>query len=389
MRLINSSTLELEEFGGDQVPRYAVLSHRWSSVNDEVSYKEYRKGLKKETSGYAKIRRFCAQALEHGLSYVWIDTACIDKRSSAELSEAINSMFDLYRRASICYAYLSDVGLREDWAASQWWQRGWTLQELIAPADVVFLDRDWRHIGTKRGMAAHIEAITTIPQSVLLSGEYRMYRHWTVAQKMSWAAGRRTTRVEDTAYCLLGIFHINMPLLYGEGTKAFQRLQLEILQKYSDESIFAWKHSPRERHHGLAISPDEFRDCEKMSPPNRDQDIHSQAYRVSPPRVTSWGIELRANARRLTPRGPIHKGAKEGASYWAITLTTAWDGKMRELPCTMILESCGPAPTIYRRLDCHYAPPEHAVDSLRQLYNVHDFERDKLFYLRFDSDFKY
>ena len=186
------------------------------------------------------------------VDWVWIDTCCIDKKSSAELSEAINSMFRWYEKCAVCYAYLSSVDAvpwsiqgQQFWQ-SPWFTRGWTLQELIAPTWVYFLDRQWNIIGEKTELAPILSPITGIGEAYLnLSHKIRSIslKKTSIATKMSWISKRKTSRLEDMAYCLLGIFDINMPLLYGEGRKAFMRLQLEIIKKSDDESIFAWKSS--------------------------------------------------------------------------------------------------------------------------------------------------
>ena len=188
----------------------------------------------------------CKTVAKDGWQWIWIDTCCIDKSSSAELSEAINSMFQWYQNAELCYAYLQDVSIQHGlspnfnfakwFRKSRWFQRGWTLQELLAPRYMVFLDTHWRSIGTRSQLMADISTATTIPPHHIVS-----YSHCSVAQKMSWAAHRVTTCLEDQAYCLLGLFDISMPLLYGEGPKAFERLQGEILKLSDDETIFAWK----------------------------------------------------------------------------------------------------------------------------------------------------
>ncbi len=192
-----------------------------------------------------KIRRACAVALAHGYSYIWIDSCCIDKTSSAELSEAINSMYTWYQNAAVSYAFLADVpsdqNPRADNSAfrqSRWFTRGWTLQELLAPPVVFFLSRDWQVIGTKTSLGQIIENITTIPFSVLTFQS--PLRDVSVARRLSWASNRRTTRVEDEAYSLIGIFDINMPTLYGEGQRAFIRLQEEILRRIPDQTLFTW-----------------------------------------------------------------------------------------------------------------------------------------------------
>ncbi|KAI1792754.1 HET-domain-containing protein [Ganoderma leucocontextum] len=192
-----------------------------------------------------KIREACAVARANGYQYIWIDSCCIDKTSSSELSEAINSMYAWYARADICYGYLADVPPaedhrkpRSDFRGSLWFTRGWTLQELIAPLNVLFLSGDWAPIAPKYALADLIEEITGISEEALLHVE--PLDRFSVAQRLSWAAGRETTRVEDQAYSLLGIFDINMPTLYGEGDRAFRRLQEEIMQRVPDQSLFAW-----------------------------------------------------------------------------------------------------------------------------------------------------
>ncbi|PIL24717.1 hypothetical protein GSI_12603 [Ganoderma sinense ZZ0214-1] len=192
-----------------------------------------------------KIRDACAVARKNGYRYIWIDSCCIDKSSSSELSEAINSMYKWYSLSAMCYAYLADVPPGEDCQAevsffpmSRWFTRGWTLQELIAPDQVEFLSKDWASIGSKHTLVDLVESITDIEYKALL--KLRPLEGFSVAQRLSWAANRSTTREEDRAYSLLGIFHIHMPTLYGEGDHAFRRLQEQIMQRIPDQSLFAW-----------------------------------------------------------------------------------------------------------------------------------------------------
>src|SRR5450432_4354296 len=159
MHLVNTSTITLSDVNSDNSPAYAIISHRWGE--SEVSFQDMKDGTAIEKAGYAKIAGCCAYAAEDGWQYVWIDSCCIDKSSSAELSEAINSMFRWYRDAQVCYAYLGDVpGTRDSpytensvFRCSAWFTRGWTLQELLAPETVVFLDQNWVEIGTKSSLA--------------------------------------------------------------------------------------------------------------------------------------------------------------------------------------------------------------------------------------------
>ncbi|KAK4186942.1 HET-domain-containing protein [Podospora australis] len=237
MRLINTATLIFEEFIGSHIPPYAILSHTWE--DDEVTFSDFARPYRDRKAGWDKIAQSCRLALKEGLRYAWVDTCCIDKSSSAELTEAINSMFRWYGRAKVCYAYLADLEPGKEMKDCRWFTRGWTLQELIAPKDVYFFDGNWKSIGTKVGMVATLSAITGINIAVLKG--WHQLQDVAVAVKMSWAARRNTTRIEDTAYCLLGIFDVNIPLLYGEEMKAFRRLQEEIIKSTADFSIFAWK----------------------------------------------------------------------------------------------------------------------------------------------------
>ncbi|KAI0676567.1 hypothetical protein C8Q78DRAFT_998370 [Trametes maxima] len=187
----------------------------------------------------------CEIAERAGYEWVWLDTCCIDKTSSAELSEAINSMFFWYLSADICYAYLFDVSDHDDprergssFRRSKYHRRGWTLQELIAPTSVLFLSQAWNTIGSKHSLLEPLVEVTGIDADILLGLE--KMTHVSVAGRMSWAAKRETTRVEDRAYSLLGLFGISMPIIYGEGPRAFMRLQQEILKQDPDESLFAW-----------------------------------------------------------------------------------------------------------------------------------------------------
>jgi hypothetical protein len=186
-------------------------------------------------AGFSKIQGSCHIAREHQYEWIWIDTCCIDKSSSAELTEAINSMYSYYRKASWCIAFLEDVppksqidkpgkhDIMNAFRNSYWFTRGWMLQELIAPIRLSFYAQDWTILGTEFEFLDDLAAITSINGSILLdSGKIQ---EECIARKMSWASKRNTTREEDEAYCLMGIFDVNIPLLYGEGgVKAFVRL---------------------------------------------------------------------------------------------------------------------------------------------------------------------
>jgi hypothetical protein len=278
MRLLDARTHRLVDFPADSIPRYAILSHRWGATDEEVLFADIQakhpKAAKKKP-GWQKVHGTCQQALEDGYIYVWIDTCTIDKTSSAELSEAINSMFVFYQRAAVCYAYLSDVqadrsntyGLERELAQSKWFTRGWTLQELLAPNNMQFFNSRWELIGTKTSLKASLSKITGISPGIL-TGQFPIGSA-SIAQRMSWAAPRKTTRPEDIAYCLMGIFQVHMPLLYGEGEKAFHRLQEEIMKSSDDHTLFAWADPNAkndERFGFLAKHPSLFKGCGQLIP---------------------------------------------------------------------------------------------------------------------------
>ncbi|KAI0687933.1 heterokaryon incompatibility protein-domain-containing protein [Cerioporus squamosus] len=242
--------LSIVYFNGpdDVTGGYAALSHVWQGA--EQSFQDVQQLIAKGVALHdpavsPKIRDACRVARGQGFAWIWIDTCCIDKSSSAELSEAINSMFQWYAQAKICYAYLYDVPTActlhapsSEFRSSRWFTRGWTLQELIAPRYVVFLSSDWIPLGTKATLYELIEEITGINVGVLVFTQE--LADVSVACRMSWASSRQTTRLEDEAYSLMGIFGVHMTTIYGEGRMAFRRLQEEILRQIDDHTLFVW-----------------------------------------------------------------------------------------------------------------------------------------------------
>jgi hypothetical protein len=197
------------------IPEYAILSHTWGADGEEVTYEDMIKGSGKEKLGYTKLKFCVEQALRHGLWYSWVDTCCIDKSSSAELDEAIRSMFRWYSAAARCYVYLSDVPDFKDststielaFTKSRWFTRGWTLQELVAPKSVEFFSQKGESLGYKESRVQQIHEITGIAVEAL---QGKPISQFSIADRMTWAARRETTREEDAAYCLLGIFGMSI-----------------------------------------------------------------------------------------------------------------------------------------------------------------------------------
>jgi hypothetical protein len=335
MRLLNLETLQLESYTDASVaPPYAILSHTWGSEEVTLQMLEWPREKLEKLAGWAKIVDFCSAVQRYSydgsvtnvvlrrkpLRYGWVDTCCIDKTSSAELSEAINSMYQWYSKSDVCLAFLADVAMPkeidadigEDFERSRWFTRGWTLQELLAPSVVVFYDGLWTRIGTREQLALRIAARTKIDVDVLLLGTCRSA---SVAQRMSWASGRETTRREDIAYSLLGLFDVNMPLLYGEGDKAFLRLQEEIMKESNDQSILAWDATSNDQRievmGGLAGSPSQFHAGANIEAiPDESRTIDA----------TSQGIQIHA---------PIFLDAQGKHSLLVLSCRFAWDMSSR------------------------------------------------------------
>ncbi|CAN9283507.1 unnamed protein product [Alternaria alternata] len=245
MRLLKRSPggdLQLVSVSSDDPPPYAILSHTWAD-GQEVTYKELVDGTGKDKTGFGKIR-FCSErAAADNLEYCWVDTCCIDKSTSDELSTAINSMFRWYQLATKCYVYLSDVSVpdeiteaeafptawQETFQRSRWFTRGWTLQELLAPASVEFFDNQGKRLGTRVSLEQEIHKITQLPVAALRG---QPLSEFSVEERMRWATKRTTTLKEDKVYCLLGIFGVFLPLIYGEREEnATLRLKEEIQKR--------------------------------------------------------------------------------------------------------------------------------------------------------------
>ena len=275
--------------------------------------------------GYKKIVDTCEQAKQDGYEWVWVDTCCIDKRSSAELSEAINSMYRWYGNAKVCYAYLHDVDgssfptekndskyqKSDGWP--EWFSRGWTLQEMIAPRNLRFFNKDWQPIGNKEMLTETLERITGVPEHILADGLEG--NRPCVAQIISWAANRTTTRVEDRAYSLMGLLDVNMQMLYGEGKKAFHRLQLEIIRSSNDQSIFTWGHESDVRIGSiLADDSSDFEGCSTMELVNHSEFIKefpelssTSAVHLDVFPVTNRGIQIWIVSRRYRDSNSVFK----------------------------------------------------------------------------------
>ena len=313
MWLLSTNRAELHHFlSPELVPGgYAILSHSWGK--HEQSFKDTQDlathckttGENPRDLATPKVRESCILAEQHGYQWIWNDTCCIDKTSSTELSEAINSMFRWYSLAEVCFAHMEGVESNPDvlyapnssFRTARWHTRGWTLQELIAPSLVIFVSQEWKKIGNKVELAHLLQEITGVPWRVLTREEH--YSLPSIAERMSWASKRSTTRVEDEAYCLMGLFNVNMATIYGEGRQAFQRLQYEIVKQSFDTSLFAWGGSTRSE----TITPVEPQEVYELL--NSSTQNHSYLLADSPTSFTKpWGRTVRYTPATADPLQP-------------------------------------------------------------------------------------
>ncbi|KAK4494325.1 hypothetical protein PRZ48_014623 [Zasmidium cellare] len=354
MRLINVQSLELESYSEGTIPSYITLSHRWLDEKDEVKFEEYDDEREKYyqgqqvREGFEKIWRLCEFVRKGAfvdrkgkpVLWVWVDTCCIDKRSSSELSESINSMARYYWDAVLCVAYLADVpsgGPDQTIWQSEWFTRGWCLQELLFPWEIVFCDKVWGMLGRKRDgwFQRQLSARTGIDEECLESRDTMLRQ--CVAKKMSWASRRVTKRTEDLAYCLLGLFNIQMALLYGEGMNAFARLQEEIVRQTDDESVFAWT-LPESMHKEGRDEPD--RDFTRWTIRNSVL-IESQSVFAPHPKYfgNCWRAHLAGNMKR-PPYRITNKGLEFQSQTWEVTNENLGEDKVTvvELNCGNVVD---------------------------------------------------
>lgn len=299
MRLLQAKSvgtdagLGFAEFSTHELPSFAVLAH---SVGDvEVTYSDAvgDAAAARAKANYEKLAFAARQALADGYEYLFIHSCCVDRRSSAELDEAANSALQWYRKAGTVYAYLPDCPAdaratdpASPFAASRWFRDPWMLLPLVASRNLTFYAAQWTKLGTKADLASDISAVTGVGLSFIRGT--RPIETASVAQRMSWAARRSTARVEDVAYALMGLFSVHMPLLYGEGERAFLRLQEEIIRHSNDYSLFAWldESAHPDQHYGLlARTPLWFEKCGHIVPY-----AHSQSW--APYKMTNRGVKI-------------------------------------------------------------------------------------------------
>jgi hypothetical protein len=254
MRLINVRTRQLHEFPQNP-PEYAILSHRWID-DQEVCLQDWEAHIAnpepatiqiKCRSGFNKIQNACVEAQRRSLEWLWADTACINKMDHLEVAKSVNLMFFWYQSASVCFTYLHDVSNSDQcvsWTGTnivvretpEWFTRGWTLQELLAPKKLLLFDQEWNCIGDRENCASAIAKFTGIPLDALCGKDIQSYSY---ADRLSWAKGRQTTEPEDRVYSLLGVLGVSLPAVgYGIGLKtALWQLESAIRRQRADGNI--------------------------------------------------------------------------------------------------------------------------------------------------------
>ncbi|KAF9243202.1 heterokaryon incompatibility protein-domain-containing protein, partial [Melanogaster broomeanus] len=230
-----------------EIVKYAMFSHRWDAAG-EPNNRDVTTGKQRNTAGFKKLTNFCKTAKSLGYKLAWSDTCCIDKSNTAELSEAIHAMFKWYSHSYLCIIHLAESSSYSDFDHEPWFTRGWTLQELLAPRRVKFYTKKWEPLTTHatindkedKYLLSALSTVTGIPETAIAADNSKGIKRRSVWEIMSWASKRKTTRVEDIAYSLIGLFGVNLTITYGEGEKAFPRLVEAIMMSKPKWDVFAW-----------------------------------------------------------------------------------------------------------------------------------------------------
>jgi hypothetical protein len=237
--------------------RVIFITHRWS--DDEKGYRDVMKLKQRKgqtISGMSeKLYRIRTTLLEH-TRYVWIDTICIDKSNLSELDEAIRSMYKWYASSA---AVVLDSGT----PLNVWCKRGWCLQEGAAAGLLCGI--------SKEGTLVTIQELAKEQHQDLCTLDLHLYyRQGNASEILARMAVRETTREEDMAYALAGIFSIHLPLAYGEGLESRERLLHQLAVRKGDLSFLSFKNKQtnfpsylptiRETNYSIAV-------CQRASVP--------------------------------------------------------------------------------------------------------------------------
>ncbi|KAG8217011.1 hypothetical protein J3R82DRAFT_7325 [Butyriboletus roseoflavus] len=244
-----------------EIVKYVVLSHRCGETSGEASYQDIA-SRRRRVARFKKLVQFCETSRRLGCKLAWVDTCCIDKTDTAELSEANHATYKWYANSSLCIVYLAESTSYEDWVRESWFTDSWTLQELLAPRRIKFYSKHWQPFNLLKidddrkdvAVAHHLENVTGIRKAVLTADNSHGIHGHTFWEIISWASRRQTSRIEDRAYCLVGLLHVELTIDYGEGNRAFSRLVKTFAAKNPSWDIFAWFGQPSVDHFALPLS---------------------------------------------------------------------------------------------------------------------------------------
>ncbi|PPJ55408.1 hypothetical protein CBER1_02774 [Cercospora berteroae] len=294
MRLLNVETFKFQSFRENNRPKYVILSHRWVE-DQEVTLEDVQNERNTDFSGYKKILRFADYVKQYipEIEWIWVDICCIDKKNAVELSKSLNLMFGWYRDAELCIAYMADVdeaGDKARFEQSEWFLRGWTLQELLAPRTVVFVTTAWSVIGHKGpssrssteycvgpGLEADIARITGIKEHVV--HDYSAFTELASEIKMGWMERRTTTEAEDRWYALFGILGVTPGANYGEGCDGAKQRLLRAINR---------KDSVNQKLHTTVEQAAQFRDIVAWLDPPDPWTNHNSARELREPDSGYW-----------------------------------------------------------------------------------------------------
>ncbi|KAF8545658.1 HET-domain-containing protein [Imleria badia] len=330
-----------------EIVEYDILSHRWDEITGEPTFQDISSG-KQPVSKFKKLAQFCETSRKLGRNLAWVDTCCIDKANAAELSEAIHGMYKWYAHAYLCIVHLAESTSFSDWDRDSWFTRGWTLQELLAPKRVKFYNKNWLALTLSQtpdddrklaNVISPLEKATGIPRAVLTADNSQGVHGHTFWEIMSWASRRQTTRVEDMAYSLVGLFHVSLTsIAYREGQRAFPRLVEAVSETNPSWDIFAWFGKPSPDHFALPSSPASYTGFEA--------DVGRDRVGVQKFAITAYGLSLTSLPPIPMELGSVAQPEGPGKPFH-VTLKPQSDSE----------GSMGRRSTA---LGMHYQPPRHA-----------------------------
>ena len=274
-----------------EIVKYDILSYRRDETQmpGEPTYQDIcARKAKWNKFKSSKVVQFCKTSRALGRKLVWVDTCCIDNTNANEPLDSIHAMSKWYANSSLCIVYLAESMSYADWDRESWFTQGWTLPELLVPRRLKFYNKNWqpftppaidddrKHVD----VVHHLENVTSIPKAVLTADNSRGIHGRTFWEIISWASRRQTTHIEDRAYCLVGLLHVNFTITHGEGQRAFSRLvETIVAENPTSWDVFAWFGKPSADHFALPLSPASYPKFEDRMVEGRGR---AQEFRITP-----------------------------------------------------------------------------------------------------------